>query len=421
MHTPEYRSQWWQQARFGMFVHWGLYTIDGLDCWKMHDMGIPVSEYADDLEPRFTAERFDAQDLVQLAMTAGCKYVVMGTRHHEGYCLWDTRSTRFSSIKMTPKRDLIAEYVDAARRAHLGVGFYYSLLDWRFKSYWDGPRKNPHGWGRLVDYVHAQVRELMSQYGQIDILWYDGAWPPRTKPGWGFDPTRQEVSEAWRSDELNAMVRELQPDIIVNNRSYIPGDFGTPEQKITPEDRPWELCDTMGDLWGAAHQDLNRKTPREVLTRLITCTALGGNMLLNVGPDPRGAVQPWQRDIMARIGEWLRVHGEAIYGCTGEWAFGGGLAPWTVKRKGDTVYLHLLRYPGPSFGIANYHNLYLESATLIDTGRKLDIVHEPTRDILHGLPPGAPDDLVAVVRVETRPATECERDERAIIGVEDPE
>lgn len=423
MESREERIQWWQQARFGMFIHWGLYTIDGLDCWKMHDMGIPTEEYIRNYEPRFNPKKFDASALVNVAKTAGCKYVVMGTRHHEGYCLWNTKTTKFSSVSMTSKRDFIAEYVNAVREAGLKVGFYYSLLDWRYKAYWDGPRKNPTGWTKLVEYVHAQVRELMTLYGKIDILWYDGAWAARYSPGWGFIPTNADLAEAWCSEELNAMVRQHQPHILFNDRSYLPEDFGTPEQTITPEDRPWELCDTMGHLWGAASQDLNRKTPREILTRLITCVSQSGNMLLNIGPNADGSVQDWQAQIMARIGDWMNKYGEAIYGCVGEWQFpfNHGLAPWKTTRKGDMLYLHLLHYPGTTCSIGNLHDYCLESAQLLDTGRPLDITHEPTRDIITGLPAEAPDDIATVLKVKIRNKTEAEQRERTLIALDNPE
>lgn len=413
------RIQWWQQARFGMFIHWGLYTIDGLDCLKMHDMGIPTKEYAYRFGRRFNPKKFDAKALVQVARDAGCKYVVMGTRHHEGYCLWNTKTTRFSSVCMTPKRDFITEYVQAVREAELGLGFYYSLLDWRYQAYWDGPRRNREGWQKLVDYVHAQVRELMTLYGKIDILWYDGAW----SPGWDFSPTDAELAQAWCSKQLNAMARRLQPHILINNRSYLPEDFATPEKHITAQDRPWELCDTMGDLWGAASQDLNRKTPREIITRLITCVSQGGNMLLNIGPGADGTVQNWQASIMARMGAWMQKHGEAVYGCTGEWQspFNNGLAPWKSTRKEDTLYLHLLRYPGQTFSIANLHDYWLESAELLDTGGWLKIIHEPTRDIINGLPRKTPDDVAVVVKIKIRPKTRAERNARRTIALDNPQ
>ena len=422
MESTEDRIRWWREARFGMFIHWGLYSIAGLDCWNMHDSGIPAEEYARTLEPRFNPNKFDARALVGLAKSTGCKYVVMGARHHEGYCLWDTKTTRFSSVSMTPKRDFIAEYVDAVREAGLGLGFYYSLLDWRHKAYWEGPRNNPQGWNRLVEYVHAQVNELMTRYGKIDVLWYDGAWAPKSTRGWGFSPTNAELAESWRSAQLNTEVRRLQPQILINNRSARPEDFGTPEQKITSEDRPWELCDTMGDLWGAAPGDLNRKTPRELITRLITSVSLGGNMLLNIGPNADGSVQSWQADIMARIGVWMKVHGEAIYRCVGEpqSPFNNTLAPWRTTRKDETLYLHLLRYPGPSFGIANIHDYWLESARVLDTGERLGIVHEPERDLIAGLPAVPPDDIATVVEIKVREKTEVERKEAGLIAVDAP-
>ena len=201
-----------------MFIHWGLYTVDGLDCWKMYDMGIPVREYAEKFGKRFNPEKFNAQSLVETAHGAGCRYMVMGSRHHEGYCLWDTKTTRYSSVAMKPKRDFIKEYTTEARKAGMKVGFYYSLLDWRYRSYFLGPKKDPEGWKRLVRLVHDQVRELMTQYGKIDILWYDGAWPAQSM--WGYCPTQEEVAAAWQSRKLTAMARKLQPGILVNNRSF---------------------------------------------------------------------------------------------------------------------------------------------------------------------------------------------------------
>ncbi|MDY6914354.1 MAG: alpha-L-fucosidase [Planctomycetota bacterium] len=421
------RIRWWQEARFGMFVHWGLYTIDGLSCWKMHDMGIPTREYLANYEHRFNPTQFDARAIAQLAADAGCKYVVMGTRHHEGYCLWNTATTAFSSVRMTPKRDFIAEYVQAAREAGLKVGFYYSLLDWRYKAYWDGPRNNPQGWKKFVDYVHSQVKELMSLYGKIDILWYDGAWPPGFYDDprfWGFLATDEQVAEAWRSKELNAMVRRLQPDIILNNRSYLPEDFGTPEQTVLPESRPWELCDTMGDLWSADSRDLNRKTPRKIVARLIKAVANGGNMLLNVGLKADGGIQGWQAKIMARIGDWMKKHGEAIYGCSGvpqRPFIGGGLAPWLATQKDGFVYLLLVRYPGRAFGIANFHDYRLESAELLDTGDRLEIVHEATRDIIRGLPKKPPDSIAAVIKIKARQKTAAEQNEKRTVALDDPD
>ena len=417
----------WQKARFGIFIHWGVYSATDLDCWKVYNMGMPIKDYIEKYEPKFTGNNFDAKAIVSFAKQAGCKYIVMGTRHHEGYCLWNTKTTNFSSVHMTPKRDFIAEFVKAARSAGLMVGFYYSLLDWRHKAYWDGPRKDPANWSKFVTYVHAQAKELMTDYGKIDVLWYDGGWESISQTplttGWGFDPTDAQYAHAWKSKKLNAMARKFQPGIIINNRSYLPEDFGTPEKVITPEDRPWELCDTIGHYWGCSTRDLDRKSPKTLISRLIYCVANNGNMLLNVGPKPNGNIMGWQKQRMLAIGQWLDKHGEAIYGCTGEWAmpFNEGLAPWQTTRKGNTLYMHLLRYPGQSFGIANLHDYHLISAELMDTGDKLKITHNSTNDIISSLPLKSPDPIASVVRIKFRKKTKDQLKQRKYIGIDNPD
>ena len=407
------RMRWWHDARFGMFIHWGLYSAGGLDCWIMHDMGIAADEYARRLVPRFTAANYDPDQWMAVAKSAGCRYVILTARHHDGYCLWDTDTTDHSAPRTTPRRDLIGEFVRAARKAKLRVGMYYSLLDWRYPAYIAGPRKDRKGWRELVDYVHAQVRELMTRYGRIDILWYDGAW--RDQAGrWGYKPTHAQLAKAWRSKELNAMVRRLQPRIIINDRSFVEEDYGTPEQAVDwieqvqrgKSSRPWELCDTIGDLWGDAPPDLNRKTPREAIHRLITCASRDGNFLLNIGPKADGGVRPWQRRFMARIGEWVLAHGQAIYGCGGEWnrPFSTGLAPWRATRKGNNLYLHLLRYPGTRpFSIARMHPYRITSARLLDTNQRLTIAREADCDRILGLPARSPDPIAPVIQLRLSP------------------
>lgn len=404
------RLKWWQEARFGMFIHWGIYSATKNDCWTMYDQGIPAAQYAERFEPKFTGKKFDADELMATAKQAGFKYVVMGSKHHEGYCLWDTATTDFNSAKMTPKRDFIAEYTAAARKAELKVGLYYSPMDWRWPGFWKGPKKDLKAWNEFVDVIHAQVKELVTRYGRIDVLWYDGAAPPQWSY-WGFVPTdikgskSKQMRKYWRADKLNSFVRRHQPHILMNNRMFSDGDFKTPEQEFRPTDTPWELCDTMGDLWGYSPTDLNRRSAGNLLLYLIKCVQSGGNLLLNVGPRADGTLPAWQRRNLEGIGKWLDTHGEAIYGCdaVNVGPLRSALAPWMTTSKGQYIYMHLARYPGESFSVANIHGYRFVSAKMLDTGEKVKITHRPTCDVFSGLPAKSPDDICSVLKVKVKP------------------
>src|SRR5258706_3801418 len=227
----ERRMKWWHEAKFGMFVHWGLYSVLGRHEWVMEMEGIPATEYQE-LAKRFNPKPNAARDWARLAKRAGQKYMVMTTKHHEGFCLFDTKTTSYCAPTQGPGRDLVREYVDAARSEGLRVGFYYSLMDWHHP---DGARAaaDEEARKRFVAYLHEHIRELLTNYGTIDILWYDVAWPLDAK---GFE-----------SDRMNEMVFTLQPKIIVNNRNRLEGDFSTPEQRIEAAEsgRAWETCMTL--------------------------------------------------------------------------------------------------------------------------------------------------------------------------------
>jgi len=301
--------QWWHEARYGMFIHWGVYSIPARGEWVMYQEHIPADEYAR-LSKRFGPKKYDPDEWVALAKQAGMKYMVMTSRHHDGFSLFHTQVSDFSAPKTAAKRDLIREYVEACHRGGMRVGFYYSLLDWRYPAYFRGPKGDPQGWQELVDYVHAQVRELCTNYGKIDLLWYDGGWP--------------YTAEDWRSKELNAMVRGLQPAIIINNRSQLPEDYDTPEQHIRASEagRAWESCMTLNDSWGYNAADDNWKTAKQVLKNLLTCVSSGGNLLLNVGPKPDGTIPKESVDVLRKVGRWLRRNGGSVYG-TERSPFGG--------------------------------------------------------------------------------------------------
>src|SRR5580693_5852152 len=260
---PEHdrRIQWWRDAKFGMFIHWGLYSQLGRQEWVMSVEDIPVAEY-EKLAKTFKPKPDAARAWARLAKQAGQKYMVMTTKHHEGFCLFDSKLTDYCAPKQGPGRDLVKEYVEAARAEGRRVGFYYSLMDWHHP---DGARcaTDEQARRRFVDYIHGQIHELLSNYGKIDVLWYDVAWPLDAK--------------GWESEKMNDMVFKLQPDIIVNNRNQLDGDFATPEQRIQAEKRAWETCMTMNGSWGYQRADDDWKSPKTVVRNLITCARDSGN------------------------------------------------------------------------------------------------------------------------------------------------
>lgn len=334
MNKTDHNPAWFDQARFGLFMHWGLYSLLGKGEWVMYADKIPTEEYAK-LAERFAPARFDADAWAGHAVEAGMRYAVLTTRHHDGFCLWDSQTTGFTSVRTAAKRDFVAEYVKAMRKAGLRVGLYYSLLDWRLPAYWAGPVKDPDGWKQFIDYIHAQVRELCVNYGPIDVLWFDGCWP--------YDPP------SWRSEELVAMIRRLQPGILINDRTGLPGDFDTPENAILPSGRLWESCQTTQSTWGY-NADEKVLCQWEVLNKLCTCAGKGGNLLLNVGPKADGTFPEPCVALLRKVGRWMKSHGEGIYGSV----------PVTetynyhlVTRSRNTLYVHFRWGTGlhwPSWG-----------------------------------------------------------------------
>ena len=378
------RIKWFLEARFGLFIHWGLYSILGRGEWVMFHEHIPVEEYRKLME-KFTAENYDPREWARIAKEAGMKYAVMTSRHHDGFSLFDTSVSDFNSLNTPAGRDLIKEYVEAFRSEGLRVGIYYSLLDWRWPAYWKGPRKDPEGWSKFLNYVHTQVEELCSNYGRIDILWYDGGWP--------------YSAEDWKSRELNERVRELQPYIIVNNRSGVPGDFETPEQYVpwSPPKRPWETCMTMNDSWGYYEADDNWKSVRQLIRTLVTIVSKGGNLLLNVGPKPDGTFPQESIIRLREIGEWLRNNGESIYGAGPAPIGGGSVGPTTAK--GNIVYLHVFRWPGEKIVIGGVKGKPL-NAQILSTKEEVKVEVENTRLVLSKLPKHPPDKRDTVIKIE---------------------
>jgi alpha-L-fucosidase len=386
------RTQWFLQERFGMFIHWGLYSIPAKDAWIRSVEKISTEEYQvyfDEFDP----VRYDPKAWAKAAREAGMKYAVLTAKHHDGFCLFDSKLTDYKSTNTKAGRDLVREFLEAFRAEGLKVGLYYSLIDWKHEDYpaygdkihpmRDNPefKRDPENFHRYQDYLHGQVKELLTDYGKLDIMWFD----------YSYGEMR---SERWRATELMTMIRELQPHIIVDNRlegagdtgsggsiytsdpSVYSGDFASPEQIIphsgvTDElgnSIPWEACITLNNNWGYAPGDQAWKSATTVIRKLIECVSKNGNLLLNVGPDAKGEIPVESLRILAEVGEWLRLNGEGIYGCVQadlpkpEWG--------RYTRKGSKLYAHFFE---PSIGAVTLLGLAgkIKKARLLSDGSEL--------------------------------------------------
>src|ERR1700742_811578 len=379
----EQRMKWWHEARFGMFIHWGLYSLLGRHEWAMENEGIPVAEY-EQLAKQFKPKPNAARDWARLARQAGQKYMVMTTKHHEGFCNFDTKLTNYCAPKQGPGRDLVKEFVDAARAEGLRVGFYYSLMDWHHP---DGARcaTDEAARRRFVDYTHGLIEELLTNYGKIDVLWYDVAWP--------LD------AQGWESERMNEIVFQLQPEIIVNNRNKLQGDFSTPEQKIVAETngRAWESCMTLNDSWGYQRADDAWKSSKTVIRNLITCARDGGNYLLNIGPKPDGSVPEESVKVLTEVGHWMDTNGESIYKSDLCQVRRSNYASFT--RTGNTLYMHVHFWPGEYVAISGLR-VKVKSARLLKTGAEVKFTQDEYQTKFIGLPQAAPDYPVTTIAIE---------------------
>jgi alpha-L-fucosidase len=375
--------QWWREAKFGMFVHWGLYSVLGRHEWVMENEGIPITEY-EPLAKRFQPAPNSARAWARLARETGMLYIVMTTKHHEGFCQFDTNLTNYCATKQGPGRDLVKEYVAAARGEELRVGFYYSLMDWHHP---DGARcaTDEAARQRFVAYIHGQIRELLTNYGKVDVLWYDVAWP--------LD------AAGWESERMNKMVFDLQPDIIVNNRNQLPGDFSTPEQEITAEKggRGWESCMTLNDSWGYQRADDDWKSPKTVVRNVVSCAGQGGNYLLNIGPRADGSIPEESVKILQQAGRWMQRNGETIYGSELCRAHTSSYADFT--RKGNTLYMHVYFWPGETVAISGLKTR-VKSARLFASKHAVHFEQDQFRVRFTGLPADAPDQPVTTLAIE---------------------
>ena len=348
---------WFTHDRLGLFVHWGLYSLGARHEWLMSRERIKQTEY-ERYARYFEADLYDPVEWAAQAKRAGMKYVVLTTKHHDGFCLWDSRLTDYTSVNSACGKDLVKAFVEAVREAGLKVGFYHSLLDWHHPDFpVDGyhPRRDDadvsaqnavRDLSRYRTYLHGQVRELLTEYGKIDYLFFDFSYE-RTDHNeiWGG-----KGADAWGSEALLAMIRELQPEIIVNDRLAVRGDFVTPEQyqpstamEVDGVKVPWEACQTLNGSWGYFRDNYNDKSVDLLIRMLVDGVSKDGNLLLNVGPTGRGDFDDRARLVLAGMGDWMDKHSRSVYGA-GASEF---VAPQDVRytQRGSRLYVHVFAWP----------------------------------------------------------------------------
>ncbi len=403
----EARLAWWREARFGMFIHWGIYSIPGRGEWVQWKEQIPVAEYAK-LADQFNPTNFNPGAWADIAKAAGMKYMVLTTRHHDGFCLFNDRGNRFTSKKTAAHRDFVAEYVKAVREAGLRVGFYYSPLDWRYPGFFFPDLQLQNAEAMRTQY-HRQVKELMSNYGQIDVLWFDGGetdwlgfngdwvsgaqWRKRA-PGQHY-----QGRFSWEHEQVYSMLRRLQPQIIINNRADMPEDFHSREGDRAlgdfDADHPWELCTTLAGAWGW-QPDKPVKPLKDCIQLLAKVAGRDGNLLLNVGPRPDGTIDPPQAERLREIGAWLGQYGASIYGTRGGPFLPGDYGVSTHRDK--TFYVHVLNWPEGKLVLPAIAPRIVRASALTG-GEAAFIQNESGVEI--SVPPASRSDVDTIVVLET--------------------
>jgi alpha-L-fucosidase len=391
---PESPTAWFDDARFGQFIHWGLYALVGKGEQVLYRQHLKPSEYRK-LADEFDPVRFDATEWATIARDTGHRYALFTSKHHDGYCMFDTATHDYNSAKTRPGRDVVGEYVRAYRDAGLKVGIYFSTADWHHPGYFAGHDTDSAEFRSFIEMTRTQIRELCSNYGPIDIFWFDGSWP--------YD------ADEWQAREIYDEIRALQPGIIINDRLCIPGDIKTPEQQIPEEqatpDQSWESCMTSTVKHWGYHDSVPWKSATQTIREIASVADVGGNLVYNVGPLPDGTFPPEYVELMREVGDWLRINGEAIYGTSRT------LCDTTIfglmTCKPGRVYLHVLRHAGGDLHLAGLRNR-VQRAYLLDGGRELpfrqdDEGHLYIEQLSSSLPD--PRNTVVALEVDGAPAS----------------
>lgn len=387
------KVEWFIKDRFGMFIHWGIYAIPARGEWIKTVEKIKDEDY-DKYFDEFNPTDYNPREWAKLAKQAGMKYAVMTAKHHDGFCLFDSKYTNYKSTNTRCGRDLIKEYVEAFREEGIKVGLYYSLLDWHHENYvvdgdWHHPmrdneeyKKQNRDFKKYLEYMHNQIEELCTNYGKIDIFWFDFSY-------------NNLKGEAWEATKLVRMIRKYQPDVLIDNRLEVSGegfgslvtsnpteycgDFVSPEQIIPPKgikdengnNVVWESCITMNNSWGYTSRDKNFKSSEMLIKKLIECVSKNGNLLLNVGPDAKGNIPKESQKILKEIGEWMRYNSDSIYCCRGSDIDKPDYG--RITQNGKKIYYHVMEAQIGFIPLTNIRKNDVERIRLLETGAELKI------------------------------------------------
>jgi len=328
------KMQWFKDARLGIFIHWGIYAVNGIDeSWSFYNGYISYEDYMKQLQG-FTATAYNPAEWASLIKESGAKYAVMTSKHHDGVALWDTKQGDLSVVRKTPAaRDLVTPFVSSLRKQGIKVGLYFSLLDWSNPDYPNFTRNEKRytedtvRWSRFLDFDFGQIGELGRNFNP-DLYWFDGDW--------------EQSAEQWKAADIRKMILDRNPAAIINSRLQGYGDYATPEQGLPvkkPADKYWELCMTINDSWGYQQNDREFKSPGQIINIFSECLSKGGNMLLDIGPKADGSIPAEEVNVLKELGKWTRKHAEAIYGTEGGLPAGYFYGPSTISKDSTMLYL----------------------------------------------------------------------------------
>ena len=382
-------EQWFEEAKLGIFIHYGIYAVDGIsESWSFYNGHVPYEQYMKQLDG-FTASEFDSEYWADLIERSGAKYAVLTTKHHDGVALFDTKYSDLSVVKNTPaKKDIIKEYAEAIGKRGIRCGMYFSLIDWSHPDYpsvygggtapedlstlnkhsspMDG-KQDLEAWNRFLEFNNNQLKEVLSNYGKVDLLWFDGDW--------------ERSAEQWNLPEFKDYLKSFNPNIIINSRLQGYGDYKTPEQglPITRPEGPWEFCTTANDNWGYVPEDHHYKTINQIIRMFCDCISMGGNMLLDIGPKEDGSIVKEEEELLLGLGAWIGEHKEAVY-ATKE----GAMTRYypngsTLSKDEETLYLFVQDTPKESICLKGLCNK-VKKISVLHSGKEL------TYDIHGGVP-----------------------------------